>query len=83
LSPNALLTTNGVCHNAASRKKSEAEKLAEEEKKLLEAMTQDIPLQSVADRAHGVVYTEALTTSYVHCSFCLLSMDILSSVLRL
>jgi hypothetical protein len=39
--------------------------MAEEEKKLLEVMTQDIPLQSVADRAHGVIYTEALTTSYV------------------
>ena len=40
------------------------EKIAEEEKQLLSVMTQDTPLQSVAERAKGVVYTEALTTRY-------------------
>ena len=43
---------------------TEAEKLAEEEDKILKAMTQDIPLQSIAQRAHGVVFTTTIETNW-------------------
>lgn len=46
------------------KKASEAEKVAEEEEKILKAMTQDIPLQSIAQRAHGVVFTESVESTW-------------------
>lgn len=39
-------------------------RILEEEQQLLQSMTQDIPLQSVSNRAKGLVYTEPLKTSW-------------------
>uniref|UniRef100_A0A6B2L0B7 RNA helicase n=1 Tax=Arcella intermedia TaxID=1963864 RepID=A0A6B2L0B7_9EUKA len=45
--------------------KSEIDKLLEEEKKLMAGLTADIPLQTVADRAQGVTYSDSLVTTWV------------------
>ncbi|XP_049851454.1 uncharacterized protein LOC126326049 [Schistocerca gregaria] len=50
--------------DALERKVGEEVRRAEQEEEILRAMTQDMPLQSVAARAHGVVFTESLKTSW-------------------
>lgn len=44
--------------------KTDTEKIVEEEKEILESVKQDIPLQTVKERADGVIYTEKMKTSW-------------------
>jgi ATP-dependent RNA helicase DDX41 len=44
--------------------KTDTEKIVEEEKEILESVKQDIPLQTVKERAEGVIYTEKMKTSW-------------------
>lgn len=53
-----------LSRDESEKKISEVEKAAEEEEKILKSMTQDIPLQSIAQRAHGVVFTESITATW-------------------
>lgn len=53
-----------LSRDEGEKKSSEIEKAAEEEEKILKAMTQDIPLQSIAQRAHGVVFTESVESTW-------------------
>jgi hypothetical protein len=54
-----------VNFSTAMKRKSEVQKVAEMERQLLEEVAQTTALQSVADRAKGVIYTESLKTRYV------------------
>lgn len=53
-----------LTRDESEKKVSEVEKAAEEEDKILKSMTQDIPLQSIAQRAHGVVFTESVVSTW-------------------
>lgn len=53
-----------LTRDEADKAASEEKKKKEEEEKILQAMTQDIPLQSIAQRAHGVVFSETITTTW-------------------
>jgi ATP-dependent RNA helicase DDX41 len=54
----------GINNSSTVPQKTDTEKIVEEEKEILESVKQDIPLQTVKERAEGVIYTEKMKTSW-------------------